>query len=39
VVVQQSYAPPSRVAYFCPTAQMYYPNVATCQVPWQPVNY
>ena len=39
VVVQQSYAPPSRVAYFCPTAQQYYPTVPTCQVPWQPVNY
>ena len=39
VVVQQQYAPPSRVAYFCPTAQQYYPNVPTCQVPWQPVNY
>ena len=39
VVVQQQYVPPSRVAYFCPTAQQYYPNVPTCQVPWQPVNY
>lgn len=39
VVVQQHYVPPSRVAYFCPTAQQYYPNVPTCQVPWQPVNY
>jgi len=39
VVVQQQYAPPSRVAYFCPTAQQYYPNVASCQVPWQPVGY
>jgi hypothetical protein len=39
VVVQQQYLPPSRVAYFCPTAQQYYPNVATCQVPWQPVSY
>ncbi len=39
VVVQQQYAPPNRVAYFCPTAQQYYPNVPTCQVPWQPVNY
>jgi hypothetical protein len=39
VVVQPSYAPPSRMAYFCPTAQQYYPNVSTCQVPWQPVNY
>ena len=39
VVVQQQYAPPSRVAYFCPTAQQYYPNVPTCQVPWQPVSY
>jgi hypothetical protein len=39
VVVQQQYAPPSRVAYFCPIAQQYYPNVPTCQVPWQPVSY
>jgi hypothetical protein len=39
VVVQPSYAPPSRVAYYCPTAQQYYPNVPTCQVPWQPVSY
>jgi len=39
VVVQQQYAPPSRVAYFCPTAQQYYPNVPSCQVPWQPVSY
>ncbi len=39
MVVQQEYAPPNRVAYFCPTAQQYYPTVPTCQVPWQPVNY
>ena len=39
VVVQQQYLPPSRVAYFCPTSQQYYPNVPTCQVPWQPMNY
>jgi len=39
VVVQQQYAPPGRVAYFCPTAQQYYPNVPSCQVPWQPVSY
>lgn len=39
VVVQQQYLPPSRVAYFCPTSQQYYPNVATCQVPWQPMSY
>jgi hypothetical protein len=39
VVVQQSYLPPSRVAYFCATSQQYYPNVPTCQVPWQAVNY
>ena len=39
VVVQQQYVPPSRVAYFCPTAQQYYPTVPTCEVPWQPVNY
>jgi hypothetical protein len=28
-----------RVAYFCSTAQMYYPQVPTCQVPWQLVSY
>lgn len=39
VVQQQQYAPPNRVAYFCSTSQQYYPNVPTCQVPWQPVNY
>ena len=39
VVVQQQYAPPSRVAYFCPTSQQFYPNVPTCQVPWQQTNY
>ena len=39
VVVQQQYSPPTRVAYFCPTSQQYYPNVPTCQVPWQPVSY
>ena len=39
VVVQQPYLPPSRVAYFCPTSQQYYPNVPTCQVPWQPMSY
>ena len=39
VVVQQQYAAPSRVAYFCPASQQYYPNVATCQVPWQPMTY
>jgi hypothetical protein len=39
VVVQQHYAPPNRVAYFCSTSQQYYPNVPTCQVPWQPVSY
>ena len=38
-VVQQQYLPPSRVAYFCPTSQQYYPNVPTCQVPWQPMSY
>jgi len=39
VVVQQQYLPPSRVAYFCPTSQQFYPNVPTCQVPWQQTNY
>ena len=39
VVVQQQYAPPNRVAYFCPTSQQFYPNVPTCQVPWQQTTY
>jgi hypothetical protein len=39
VVVQQQYLPPNRVAYFCPTSQQFYPNVPTCQVPWQPTPY
>ena len=39
VVVQQQYVPPNRVAYFCPTSQQFYPNVPTCQVPWQQTNY
>jgi hypothetical protein len=39
VMLQQQYAPPSRVAYFCPSSQQFYPNVPTCQVPWQPTNY
>ena len=30
---------PGRVAYFCQTAQQYYPTVPTCNVPWQLVNY
>lgn len=39
VVVQQQYLPPSRVAYFCPTSQQFYPNVPTCHVPWQLTHY
>jgi hypothetical protein len=39
VVVQPYVAPPSRVAYFCPSAQQFYPQVATCLVPWQPTHY
>ena len=39
VVVQQPYVPPSRVAYFCQSSQQFYPNVPTCQVPWQPMSY
>lgn len=39
MVQQQQYAPPSRVAYFCPTSQQFYPNVPTCQVPWQQTSY
>jgi hypothetical protein len=30
---------PARVAYFCTSYQQYYPNVATCPVPWQVVPY
>ena len=30
---------PARVAYYCASYQMYYPSVATCPVPWQPVPY
>lgn len=30
---------PARVAYFCNSYQQYYPNVATCPVPWQVVPY
>ncbi len=33
-------APPApRVAYFCSTSQQFYPNVPTCNVPWQLVSY
>jgi hypothetical protein len=33
-------APPApRVAYFCGTSQQFYPNVPTCNVPWQLVSY
>lgn len=39
VVVQQQYVPPNRVTYYCPMAQQYYPNVTTCQVPWQAMSY
>jgi hypothetical protein len=39
VVTPQPYAVGPRVAYFCSTAQAYYPQVPTCQVPWQVVNY
>ncbi|NBX53964.1 MAG: hypothetical protein EBT70_02655 [Betaproteobacteria bacterium] len=31
--------PPPRVAYFCSAYQQYYPNVASCPVPWQMVSY
>jgi hypothetical protein len=30
---------PNRVAYFCNTSQQYYPNVPSCNVPWQLVSY
>jgi hypothetical protein len=39
VVAPQPYAAGPRVAYFCSTAQAYYPQVPTCQVPWQVVSY
>ncbi len=29
-------APPAAVWYFCPSANAYYPVVASCPVPWQP---
>ena len=33
-------APPApRVAYYCSTSQQFYPNVPTCNVPWQLVSY
>jgi hypothetical protein len=43
----QAYSQPSvtvileapRVAYFCQTSRQYYPNVATCNMPWQLVSY
>ncbi len=28
-----------RVAYFCQASRQYYPNVATCTMPWQLVPY
>lgn len=31
--------PPPQVAYYCASYQQYYPNVATCPVPWQAVPY
>lgn len=39
VIVAQPSVYPARVAYFCSTAQQYYPNVQSCNVPWQLVNY
>lgn len=39
VVVDQPPMYPNRVAYFCSTAQQYYPNVPSCNVPWQVVSY
>ncbi len=39
MVVAQPPMYPSRVAYFCGTTQQYYPNVPSCDVPWQPVSY
>jgi hypothetical protein len=31
--------PAPRVAYYCGTSQQFYPNVPTCNVPWQLVSY
>ena len=39
VVIPQQYPPSNRVAFFCPTSQQFYPNVPTCQVPWQQTSY
>lgn len=39
LVVGQPPVYPNRVAYFCSTAQQYYPNVPSCNVPWQVVSY
>lgn len=39
VIAPQPYNVGPRVAYFCSTAQAYYPQVPTCQVPWQLVSY
>jgi len=39
VVMAQPSMYPNRVAYFCSTAQQYYPNVQSCNVPWQLVSY
>jgi hypothetical protein len=37
VVTVAPHAP--RVAYYCGTSQQFYPNVPTCNVPWQLVSY
>jgi hypothetical protein len=39
LVAPQPFPSAPRVAYFCSTAQAYYPQVPTCQVPWQLVSY
>lgn len=39
IVAPPTVVDPGRVAYFCQTAQQYYPMVSTCNVPWQLVNY
>ena len=44
VTVISPLAPPvvleaPRVAYFCQSSRQYYPNVATCNMPWQLVPY
>ena len=39
VVVNPNPYPVTPVAYYCVSYDQYYPNVQTCPVPWQMVNY